>query len=152
MRVGGELYLLFSLTQMGTADTARRMLAERELKASNEVLEARVAERTAELEAANADLRLEAQTRQRAERRALLQLERLDLLQRITRAIAERQDLDSIFQVVVRSVEEHMPADFAALCNYDHRARILTVSRVGTRSARTGARAGDARAGAHRDR
>ena len=104
------------------------------MKASNEALEARVAERTAELEAANADLRLEAQTRQRAERRALLQLERLDLLQRITRAIAERQDLDSIFQVVVRSVEEHMPADFAVLCNYEHRARVLTVSRVGTRS------------------
>jgi signal transduction histidine kinase/CheY-like chemotaxis protein len=134
VRILGELYLLFSLTQMGTADTARRMLAERELKATNELLEARVAERTAALEAANADLRLEAQTRQRAERRALLQLERLDLLQRITRAIAERQDLESIFQVVVRSVEEHMPADFAVLCNYDHRDRILTVSRVGTRS------------------
>jgi signal transduction histidine kinase/ActR/RegA family two-component response regulator len=134
VRIAGELFLLFNLTQMGTADTARRMAAERELKASNEILEARVAERTAELEAANSDLRLEAQTRQRAERRALLQLERLDLLQRITRAIAERQDLESIFQVVVRSVEEHMPVDFAVLCNYDHRARILTVSRVGSRS------------------
>jgi signal transduction histidine kinase/ActR/RegA family two-component response regulator len=134
VRIVGELYLLFSLTQMGTADTAQRMLAERELKASNEALEARVAERTAELESANADLRLEAQTRQRAERRALLQLERLDLLQRITRAIAERQDLESIFQVVVASVEEHMPVDFAVLCNYEHRARLLTVSRVGTRS------------------
>jgi signal transduction histidine kinase/response regulator RpfG family c-di-GMP phosphodiesterase len=134
VRVGGELFLMFSLTQMGTADTAQRMRAERELKAINEVLEARVAERTAALEAANADLRLEAQTRQRAERRALLQLERLDLLQRITRAIAERQDLESIFQVVVRSVEEHMPVDFAVLCNYEHRERILTVSRVGARS------------------
>ncbi len=134
IRIAGELYLLFSLTQMGTADTAQRIRAERELKAANEVLEARVAERTAALEAANADLRLEAQTRQRAERRALLQLERLDLLQRITRAIAERQDLESIFQVVVRSVEEHMPVDFAVLCNYEHRERHLTVSRVGTRS------------------
>ena len=57
VRVTGELYLLFSLTQMGTVDTAQRMRAERELKASNEALEARVAERTAELEAANADLR-----------------------------------------------------------------------------------------------
>jgi len=133
-RVAGEIFLLFSLTQMGNADTARRMQIERELKASNEELEARVAERTAELEEANSDLRLEAQTRQRAERRALLQLERLDLLQRITRAIAERQDLESIFQVVVRSVEEHMPVDFAVMCNYDHRARALTVSRVGSRS------------------
>jgi GAF domain-containing protein len=91
-------------------------------------------EQQAALETANTDLRAEAQTRQIAERRALVQLERLALLERITRAIAERQDLESIFQVVVRSVEEHLPADFAALCNYAPRARVLTVSRVGTRS------------------
>jgi len=135
VRVAGEFLLLFSLTQMGTFDTAQRMHAERELKASNEALEARVAMRTAELEAANAGLRLEAQTREVAERRAVMQVERLDLLQRITHAIAERQDLESIFQVVVRSVEEHMPADFAAMCNHEHHAGILTVSRVGSRSA-----------------
>jgi len=134
VRVAGELYLLLSLTQMGTFDTARRMSAERDLKASNEALESRVAERTAALEAANTGLRTEAHTRQVAERRALVQLERLGLLERITRAIAERQDLESIFQVVVRSVEEHLPADFSALCNYTHHARVLTVSRVGARS------------------
>ena len=134
VRFAGELFLLFSLTRMGTADTARRMRAEHELKASNEVLEARVTVRTAELESANADLRLQVRTRQDAERRALTQLERLGLLQRITHAIAERQDLESIFQVVVRSVEEHMPVDFAVLCNYENHARNWTVSRVGTRS------------------
>jgi signal transduction histidine kinase/ActR/RegA family two-component response regulator len=134
LRVTGELYLLFSLTQMGTVDTAERMRVELELKASNEALEMRVAERTAELQAANIDLRAEAQTRQVAEQAALVQLERLNLLERITRAIAERQDLESIFQVVVRSVEEHMPADFAAMCTYSHHARILTVSRVGAHS------------------
>jgi signal transduction histidine kinase/ActR/RegA family two-component response regulator len=136
VRVTGDLYLLFSLTQMGTFDTVQRMLAERELKASNEALESRVAERTAALEAANTDLRSEARTREIAERRALVQLERLALLERITHAIAERQDLESIFQVVVRSVEEHLPADFSALCNYTHHARVLTVSRVGERSGR----------------
>ena len=65
-----------------------------------------------------------------------MQLERLDLLRRITHAIAERQDLDSIFQVVVRSVEEHLPADFAAMCDYrktGHADR-STVRRVGARS------------------
>jgi signal transduction histidine kinase/response regulator RpfG family c-di-GMP phosphodiesterase len=134
VRVMGELYLLFSLTRMGTHDTARRINAERELKASNEALESRVAERTAALETANAELRAEAHTRQVAERRALIQLERLALLERITRAIAERQDLESIFQVVVRSVEDHLPADFAAMCNYRHHSRVLTVSRVGARS------------------
>ncbi|HEV7609287.1 MAG TPA: ATP-binding protein [Steroidobacteraceae bacterium] len=135
VRVAGELVLLFSLTQMGTFDTAERMRVERALKASNEALEARVAMRTAELETANTGLRVEALTRQVAEQRAVMQLERLGLLQRITHAIAERLDLESIFQVVVRSVEQHMPADFAALCSYEHTARVLTVSRVGAGSA-----------------
>jgi signal transduction histidine kinase/ActR/RegA family two-component response regulator len=134
VRVAGELFLLFSLTQMGTADTERRMRAERELKAANEALEARVAERTAELSALNADLHVVVHTREEAERRALRELERLNLLQRITRAIAERQDLDSIFQVVVRTLEEQMPADFCALCSYEDQERGLTVARVGTRS------------------
>jgi signal transduction histidine kinase/ActR/RegA family two-component response regulator len=135
VRIAGELFLLFSLTQMGTADTARRMRAERDLTAANEALEARVTARTAELSAVNSDLRGEVRTRQDAERRALRQLERLNLLQRITHAIAERHDLDSIFRVVVRTLEEQMPADFCAMCTYEHRERKLTVTRVGERSA-----------------
>jgi signal transduction histidine kinase/ActR/RegA family two-component response regulator len=134
VRVAGELFLLFSLTQMGTADTEQRIRVERELKSANEVLEVRVAERTAELRALNSDLHVVVHTREEAERRAMRQLERLNLLQRITRAIAERQDLDSIFQVVVRTLEEQMPVDFCAICGYDPRERKLTVSRVGTRS------------------
>ena len=39
------------------------------------------------------------------------QIQRMRLLNRITRAIAERHDLRSIFEVVVRSVEENLPAD-----------------------------------------
>jgi CheY-like chemotaxis protein len=39
------------------------------------------------------------------------QLQRMGLLNRITRAIAERHDLRSIFGVVIRSVEENLPAD-----------------------------------------
>jgi signal transduction histidine kinase/ActR/RegA family two-component response regulator len=132
---GFGLFLLLHLMQMGTLDTGRRMRAEQELLSSNEALEARVVARTAEIESVNADLRREVGVRQLAEVKALTQLERLDLLRRITHAIAERQDLDSIFQVVVRSIEEHLPADFAALCNYEHHAGILTVSRVGARSA-----------------
>jgi signal transduction histidine kinase/ActR/RegA family two-component response regulator len=134
VRIAGELYLLINLMQMGTEDTAQRMFVEQQLKLSNEALEARVAARTAELEASNADLRREAEVRVEAEQRTRVQLERLELLRRITHAIAERQDLHSIFQVVVRSLEEHLPADFAALCDYEAHARRLTVSRVGTRS------------------
>jgi signal transduction histidine kinase/ActR/RegA family two-component response regulator len=131
---GCNLYLLLSVMQMGTQDTARRMRAEQELRASNETLEARVVERTAQIESVNTDLRREVGVRQQAESKALVQLERLELLRRITHAIAERQDLDSIFRVVVRSVEEHMPADFVLLCNHERHADALTVSRVGERS------------------
>jgi signal transduction histidine kinase/CheY-like chemotaxis protein len=129
------LFLLLSVIQMGTRDTARRMRAEQELRMINETLEARVAERTVALESANGDLRREVGVRQQAESKALVQLERFDLLRRITHAIAERQDLDSIFQVVVRSVEEHLPAEFVALCNYERTRGILTVSRIGVRNA-----------------
>jgi len=126
------LFLLLGLMQMGTADNARRMRIEQELKLTNEALEARVAARTHDLEKLNADLRREIGVRHVAEVRTLTQLERLELLRRITRAIAERQDLDSIFQVVVRSVEEHLPVDFAAMCTRDVDG--LTVTRVGARS------------------
>jgi signal transduction histidine kinase/ActR/RegA family two-component response regulator len=134
VRIAGELYLLINLMQMGTEDTVQRMLAEQQLKLNNEALEARVAERTAELETSNTELRREAEVRAVAEQHTRIQLERLELLRRITHAIAERQDLHSIFQVVVRTLEEHLPVDFAAMCDYLHHARRLTVSRVGTRS------------------
>jgi len=131
---GTGLNLLLGLMQMGTADTARRMRVEQDLKVSNEELETRVAARTAELEKLNTDLRREVGVRHEAEVRTLLQLERLDLLRRITHAIAERQDLASIIQVVVRSVEENLPADFVAICDYQRDAAMLTVKQVGTRS------------------
>jgi signal transduction histidine kinase/ActR/RegA family two-component response regulator len=134
VRIAGELYLLVNIMQMGTEDTAQRMRVEQQLKLSNEALEARVAERTAELEASNDELMREAEVREVAERHTRVQLERLELLRRITHAIAERQELHSIFQVVVRSLEEHLPVDFAAICDYEHHQRRLTVSRLGTRS------------------
>ncbi|MGH8286321.1 MAG: CHASE sensor domain-containing protein, partial [Steroidobacteraceae bacterium] len=62
------------------------------------------------------------------------QLNRLNLLQHITRGIGERHDLPSIFQVVLRSVEDHMPIDFAAVCRYDAETEALTVTTIGARS------------------
>ncbi|HEV7608565.1 MAG TPA: PAS domain S-box protein [Steroidobacteraceae bacterium] len=59
------------------------------------------------------------------------QLQRLALMSRITRAIGERQDLRSIFQVVVRSIEEELPVDFCCIGLYDMDANQLTVSCVG---------------------
>ena len=62
------------------------------------------------------------------------QLVRLDLLHRITRAIGERQDLRSIFQVVIRRLEDNLPIDFGCVCLYDSTTQVLTVTSVGTRS------------------
>ncbi|HKX06701.1 MAG TPA: ATP-binding protein [Stellaceae bacterium] len=69
-----------------------------------------------------------------AEQKIRAHLERLNLLHQITRAIGERQDLASIFQVVVRSLEDQLPVDFACLCLYDSVGQTLRVARVGAKS------------------
>jgi signal transduction histidine kinase/ActR/RegA family two-component response regulator/uncharacterized membrane protein affecting hemolysin expression len=70
------------------------------------------------------------------------QLRNLDLLQRITRAIAERQDLPSIFKVVVRSLEDSMPIDYGCICLHDPLTDMLTVVSVGERSSTINAAVG----------
>ena len=72
--------------------------------------------------------------RRESEQKLREQLDRLDLLHRITHAIGERQDLQSIFQVVIRSLEDNLPLDFGCVCLYDPSAEALTVTRVGVRS------------------
>ena len=72
--------------------------------------------------------------RQRAEQRARAQLERLDLLQRITRAIGERQDQHSIFQVALRSLEADLQVAFACVCLHDPADAALSVASVGPAS------------------
>lgn len=72
--------------------------------------------------------------RKDAEAKLHTQLQRLSLLDEITRAIGQRQDNQSIFQVVVRSIEDQLPADFACLCLYDDLERALTVAAVGVHS------------------
>ncbi|HET6568643.1 MAG TPA: ATP-binding protein [Rhodothermales bacterium] len=62
------------------------------------------------------------------------QIARLDLLNRITHGIGERQHLASIFQVVLKSLEEHMPIDFGLVCLYDAEEEVLTVSSIGAES------------------
>jgi len=68
------------------------------------------------------------------EGRVAEQLQRLALLSRITRAIGERQDLGSIFQAVVRTIEDDMPVDFCCVCLYDAAANHLRVTCLGARS------------------
>ncbi|TLY52080.1 MAG: PAS domain S-box protein, partial [Gammaproteobacteria bacterium] len=62
------------------------------------------------------------------------QLARLHLLHQITRAIAERQDIQSIFQVVIRTLEEQLPVDFCCICLYDPAEKCLIVTSVGLHS------------------
>ena len=62
------------------------------------------------------------------------QMRRLALMARITRAISERQDLRSIFQVVVRSIEEELPVDFCFIGLYETGENRLTVNCVGART------------------
>ncbi len=67
----------------------------------------------------------------RTELRVQEQLQHLRLLERTTRAIGERQDLASILQVVVRTLEEQQPLDFCCVLLYDPTDQVLTVTAVG---------------------
>jgi signal transduction histidine kinase/ActR/RegA family two-component response regulator len=69
-----------------------------------------------------------------ADARTRAHMGRLSLLQHITAAIGDRQDLPSIFNVVLRNVEENLPVDFAAICEYDSAAQSLKVMTIGAAS------------------
>lgn len=73
--------------------------------------------------------------RKQAEQRIQKQLEHLSLLDHITRSIGERQDLRSIFQVVVRTLEDSLPVDFGCIGMLDQAAHTLRVACVGTKCA-----------------
>jgi signal transduction histidine kinase/ActR/RegA family two-component response regulator len=68
---------------------------------------------------------------QGSERKLHEQLGRLSLLQHITRATGERQDLPSIFQVVLGSLEEDLPIDFGCFLIHDPAAQSLSVGALG---------------------
>jgi signal transduction histidine kinase/ActR/RegA family two-component response regulator len=133
-KVAGRLVLLLLMMRMASSDMLERMRAEAQLARSNEELEVRVDERTAQLAASNFALETEILVRRHAEQKAQAQLARLSLLHQITRAIGERQDLKSIFQVVIRSLEDQLPVDFACLCFHDTVDHVLTVECVGVKS------------------
>lgn len=84
-----------------------------------------------ELVKTNTALQAEIAVRQQAEQKTLAQMGRLSLLHQITRSIGERQDLRSIFQVVIRSLEDQLPVDFTCICLYEPTLQTLTVTSIG---------------------
>jgi len=93
-----------------------------------------IEERDKALSAANESLRQEITEKKSAEEKVKSQLGRLELLHRITRAISERQDLPSIYQVVIRTLEEHLPLDFSCVCLYEPGANVLNITSIGVKS------------------
>ena len=82
-----------------------------------------------ELVKANTALHEEMAVRHEAELKVQSQLARLSLLHQMTRSIGERQDLRSILQVLVRSLEEQLPVDLA--CVFLTSEGVLEASCVG---------------------
>ena len=126
------LLVAVSLGVSGVAHAQRRM--RQALRRANEELDQRVQERTGDLQNAVSALESEVEQHKTTEHRLQTQLERLNLLDQLTRAIGERQDLASVYQVVVRRLEDNLPIDFGCVCLYDPDSQTLTVTRVGVNS------------------
>ncbi len=91
------------------------------LRCANDDLEKCVQERTE-------NLRLEIIERKRAQEGLQQQLARISLLNQITQAISERQDLESILHVVLRQLEDHIMVDFGCVNLFDAQAEALNMA------------------------
>ncbi|HWD90760.1 MAG TPA: ATP-binding protein [Verrucomicrobiae bacterium] len=87
----------------------------------NDNLERRVQERTRDLEGQVAE-------RKRAEAALHEQFTRIKLLNQITHAISERQDLESVLYVVLRQLEDHLTIDLGLVCLFDRAADTLNIA------------------------
>ena len=129
-----RLVLLIGISAVISLVAQSQRKKREQLREANDELERRVRSRTQELATTVEALESEVAQHKLAQQKLQTQLERLNLLDQITRAIAERLDLRSIFQVVIRSLEEDLPIDFGCICLYDPQAEEVMVTCVGVRS------------------
>ncbi len=97
------------------------------LQKARDELEKRVGERTLAL-------RQEIGARMESERALQQQLTRISLLNQITHAISERQNLQSLNYIVLEQLENHLPVDFGAVLLFDAREDRLTCAAARTRA------------------
>ncbi|HEY3918928.1 MAG TPA: ATP-binding protein [Stellaceae bacterium] len=133
-KVIAALYLLMTLMEMSMIEMGRRQRAESELQLLNAQLERRVHDRTKQVEQSNDALKGEVMRRQQAERRQQIQIGRMRLLDRITRSVAARHDMSSIFQVVIHSLEDYMPVDFALIGLHKPDENAVTIAHLGVKT------------------
>lgn len=91
------------------------------LQKANDELEERVLERTR-------NLRDEINERRRAEAALQQQFVRISLLNQITQAISDRQDTDSILNVVLHQLDEHLGIDLGAVALFDVGQQTLNIA------------------------
>lgn len=104
------------------------------VSASFDAMADSLASKIAALHESEKQLRSNLDRAEQAEKRVRQQLEHMNLLDQITRSIGERLDLNSIFQVVVRTLEDSLPVDFCCIALHDPRSDTLRVERIGLKS------------------
>lgn len=112
-------------------DLMARGKSERLLRDAMGDLESRVADRTEQLERSAAELEQEVIVRRDAQQKLQSQVQRLSLLQQITSATGEHQDLRRIFSIVATTLQEQLPLDFACVALHDDSGTHLRVAAVG---------------------
>ncbi|MDE3067863.1 MAG: response regulator [Verrucomicrobiota bacterium] len=95
----------------------------------NEML-GKIQERDAALQRAKEELERRVEERTRDLRQ---QFDRISLLNRITYAVAARQDLDSIFRIVLEELEERLPLDYGSAYAFDAPADAFRLLRRGAK-------------------
>ena len=135
--VGGLVILVTGIAALTLSSRRRAEAALREAGLRADAVQTQSRTHAAELSEATRRLsecerRLVEMTEERkgTEARLREQLMRFALLDRITRAIGERQDADSIFATVVATLEDEMPVALACICAYDTVTRELIVTSV----------------------